>query len=66
VSTIRVSTAALQAEFGGCWVALKDGNVVEARRSPYELIQALKERDISDTTIVRVPAADEPEIVGIG
>jgi hypothetical protein len=39
---------------------------VEARRSPYELIQALKERDISDTTIVRVPAADEPEIVGIG
>jgi len=62
----RSTIADAQAEYPGLWVALKDGRVVEARRTPYELTMALHEHDITDTTIVRMPAEDEPELVGLG
>lgn len=55
-----------QAQFPGAWVAMKDGAVVEARPTPYELIRALYERNITDTTIVRIPDTNEPELVGLG
>lgn len=62
----RSTIADAQVEFAGLWVALKDGMVVEARSTPYELTMALHERDITDTTIVRMPGTDEPELVGLG
>ncbi len=63
---VRSTIADAQVEFAGLWVALKDGKVVEARQTPYELTMALHERDITDTTIVRMPGSDEPELVGLG
>jgi hypothetical protein len=56
----------IQREYAGFWVALKDGEVVEARRTPYELVGMLHERDIHDTTIIRVPSPEEPELIGLG
>jgi hypothetical protein len=62
----RSTIAEAQEQFAGAWVAMKDGKIVEARRTPYELIQTLHERDITNTTIVRIPDTDEPELVGMG
>lgn len=62
----RVDIAALQPEYGGYWVALRDEVVVDARRSPYELVQVLHDRGIKGTMILRVPAVGEPETIGIG
>ncbi len=62
----RPSLVGIQKEYAGVWVALKDGEVVEARSTPYELVAILHERDITDTTIIRVPGAEEPELVGLG
>ena len=50
----------------GKWVAIRDGQMVDVRESPYELVQALHERDITDATIIRAPDIDEPELVGLG
>jgi hypothetical protein len=47
-------------------VALAGGEVVDARRNPYELVQALRARGVSGAMIVRVPAVDEPETIGMG
>ncbi|HLG66359.1 MAG TPA: DUF5678 domain-containing protein [Acidimicrobiales bacterium] len=60
------SLVRLQHEYPGAWVALKDGGVVEARATPYELVAALHDRGISDATIIRVPAESEPELVELG
>lgn len=56
----------IQREYAGSWVALKGGRVVEARPTPYELVAALHSRNVRDTTIVRVPTLEEPELVGLG
>jgi len=66
VAVARSTIADAQVEYAGLWVALKDGKVVEARPTPHELTMALHDRDITDTTIVRMPGADEPELVGLG
>lgn len=58
--------ARVQQEYAGAWAAFKGGKVVEARRTPYELVAALHERDITDTTIVRIPGEQEPELIGLG
>lgn len=50
----------------GKWVALRHGEMVEARDTPYALVLALHERDISDATIIRAPDVSEPELVGLG
>jgi hypothetical protein len=60
------SVADLQAHYAGCWVALLGDDVVDARQTPYELVLSLRERRIEGTTILRVPAEDELETVGIG
>lgn len=49
---------------GGQWVALKNGEPIEASPTPDELYMRLHQKGIRDATIVRVPAEDEPEIVG--
>lgn len=50
----------------GKWIALRHGEMVEVRDTPYALVQALHERDITDATIIRAPDASEPELVGLG
>ncbi len=50
----------------GKWVALKGGQVVEVRETPYELVMALHERRIDDAPVLRAPAPNEPELVGFG
>lgn len=50
----------------GKWVALRQGEMVEVRDTPYALVQALHERDITDATIIRAPEVGEPELVGLG
>lgn len=49
---------------GGKWVALKNGEPIEASETPDDLYMRLHQRGIRDATILRVPAEDEPEIVG--
>jgi hypothetical protein len=56
----------IQHEYSGCWIALKNGRVVDARGTPYELVASLHDRGIHDTTIIRVPSEDEAELVGLG
>lgn len=58
--------ARVQHEYAGAWVAMKGGEVVEARSTPYELIAALHARDIVDATVVRIPGDSEPELIGLG
>jgi len=60
------SVPEMQREYAGSWVAMKDGVVVDARQTPYELVSALHERGIKDTTIIRAPDVNEPELVGLG
>ena len=60
------SIAALQPEYAGCWVAIVDGDVVDANQSPYDLVASLRQRGLTGSTIVRVPSEDEAETVGIG
>lgn len=52
--------------YAGLWVAVKHGEVVEAAESPGLLSLRLRERNISDATIVRSPALTEAELVGLG
>ena len=61
----HINIAELQGEYAGLWVALQGTTVIEARRSPYELVQVLRERGLIGS-IVRVPDIDELETVGIG
>jgi hypothetical protein len=50
----------------GKWIAVRQGQMVDVRDSPYALVQALHERDITDATIIRAPDIGEPELVGLG
>lgn len=50
----------------GAWVAIKDGKVVEARRTPDEVVLALHEREIQDAYVTRIPGEHDKELVGLG
>jgi hypothetical protein len=51
----------------GKWVAVKNGQIVEARDSFDQVIIALHVRDITDATVLRSPdPLREPETVGFG
>ncbi len=53
-------------EFAGKWVAIRDGKVLAAFETfdrVYEYLEGERERG---ATILRVPAEDEPEMVGFG
>lgn len=56
----------LARETPGSWLAIRDGQVVEARPSLDGLMAALAERCITDVTVVRAAAEHEAELVGIG
>jgi hypothetical protein len=47
-------------------VAIKDGEVVEARHTPDEVILALHEREIRGAYVVRMPGEDDNELIGLG
>jgi Family of unknown function (DUF5678) len=52
--------------FEGKWVAIKAGKVVEARETADAVYLALRDRAVRGATIMRIPARDEPELVGLG
>lgn len=56
----------IQRQYPGLWVAVRDGEVVDARETAYALHLSLHERDIDGVTIFRCPSANEPELVGMG
>lgn len=64
IEPVRIADALR--EYPGMWVALKNGEIVEAKETPDALVMALKYRDIRDATIIRSPAEGEAELVGLG
>jgi hypothetical protein len=52
--------------YEGHFVAIRDGEIRAAHRTPDGLHLALIEHDIVDATILRVPDFNEPELVGFG
>jgi len=58
--------AEIQRQNPGLWVAIHDGEVIAASRTPYDLHSQLHERAMPNATIVRCPDANEPELVGLG
>lgn len=52
--------------FPGMWVAIKDGEVVEARPTPDEVVLALHEREIKGAYVTRIPGEHDKELVGLG
>ena len=61
-----VPIARILRETPGKWVAVKNGEAVDVRDTPYELVMALRERGIADATIIRSPGEHEAELVGLG
>jgi hypothetical protein len=53
-------------KYPGLWVAWRDGKVVEASQTPYELLMKLSEQNIKGATIMRAPDLTEPLRVGLG
>jgi hypothetical protein len=52
--------------FDGQWVAIQDSKVVAVNASPYELVAELRRRGLDRASIIRAPAASEPEMVAFG
>ena len=52
----------------GKWVAIKDGEVVEAADSADALFKRLRSKQIRDASVLRVPTEKEheAELVGLG
>ena len=61
-----VRTRQLASEARGQWIAMKNGEVVDMGATFDEVMVRLHERDITDVTVMRVPAEHEAELVGIG
>lgn len=62
----KITVADIQQQYPGLWVAVVDGQVIDARDNPHSLAVALHGRGVADATIFRCPAVDEPELVGLG
>lgn len=52
--------------YAGLWVAIRDGEAVDADPSPYALSMRLRERGIRDAAMIRAPGPDEPITIGVG
>lgn len=63
---LRLSEMLLGLE--GKWVAIKDGEVVEAADNADALFKRLRSKQIRDASVLRVPTAEEheAELVGLG
>lgn len=64
VEPIRL--AELLRQVPGKWVALRNGEIVDASETLDQLVRSLKDRNIKDVTVMRAPAEHEPELVGFG
>jgi hypothetical protein len=53
-------------DLAGMWVAVKDGKVIDAGKTPDAVGMKLRARQIRDAAILRVPGEGEPDLVGIG
>ncbi|HEX9776118.1 MAG TPA: DUF5678 domain-containing protein [Actinomycetota bacterium] len=63
----KMKPVTLSAALGGLagkWVAVKNGQPIAVSSTPDELYMHLHQKGIRDATILRVPAENEPEIVG--
>jgi hypothetical protein len=49
----------------GKWVALRDGELVDARDTLDALVTSLDAREIKNVTVMRAPAEGEAEMVGL-
>ncbi len=61
-----VRMADLLRQTPGKWVALHNGEIIEARDTFDQVVMALKERDIVGATVIRAPDLNESELVGLG
>lgn len=61
-----VRLAELIRGFEGKWVAISGQQVVAAHETADQLILTLQIKSMMDALILRVPAEDEPEMVGLG
>lgn len=61
-----VRLAELLKGFEGRWVAIRGGEVIEAKETADHLIITLRDRGITDALVIRSPEAGEPEMVGLG
>jgi len=50
----------------GLWVAVLQGQVVEAGRTPDQVVESLHRRNIRGAAIVRMPSERDVELVGLG
>ena len=61
-----VALAHLLRQVPGKWVALRNGEIVDARDTLDELAASLEQQGIKDATVMRSPKEGEPELVGLG
>lgn len=61
-----IEIGALLRQVPGKWVAIKDGALVDVQETPYKLFESLRSRGIKDATVIRAPAEDEAQLVGLG
>lgn len=61
-----IRTQHLSGEVKGHWVAFRNGEVVEVGSSFDEVMLNLHRRDITNVTVMRIPAEAEAELVGLG
>ncbi len=64
--TAKTTVAEIQQQYPGLWVAVVDGQVIDSRENPHALAVALLNHGVAVATILRCPAVDEPELVGLG
>jgi hypothetical protein len=61
-----IRTAHLARELRGKWVAMRNGEVIEAGDSFDAVMLTLHRQDITDVTVMRIPDEHEVELVGLG
>jgi hypothetical protein len=63
-----IRTKDLAQQLRGQWIAMQDGEVIDAGPTFDQLVMRLHERGIkiSSVTVMRLPAEDEAELVGLG
>lgn len=61
-----VELAALLPQVAGKWVALRNGEIIEARDTFDQVVMALDKGGVRDATVMRSPSSQEVELVGLG
>ena len=61
-----VHLAELLHECPGKWVGLRNGEIIEVRDTFDQVVTALRDRGITNATVMRSPAEEEAELVGLG